>query len=886
MSAQQSQDLWSKTTKGIILKDNLVLRNSEPNKAGFYQLDLDRLKVRLANAPLRGISSKPSNVIIHFPNAEGGIEAFQVKEAPVMVPEFQAKHPDMRAYVGQGIDNPTSTIRFSITPLGLHAITLSSKKGALYIDPYSKNGRNYIVYAKQDLPALDEAFICEVKEANSFERSDFDLEMARNADDGMMRTFRLALACSAEYGNFHGGTVGSIQTAMMTTMTRVNGIFERELSLHMDMIDNTTIIYFGDVNADPYTNNSGSTMLGENQTEIDAKIGDAAYDIGHVFSTGGGGIAVLPSPCITGTKAKGVTGLSSPVGDVFDVEYVAHEMGHQYGANHTFNGSAGNCSGGNRNASTAYEPGSGTTIMSYAGICSPQNVEENSEDYFHQISLQEIWANIDSGGASDCGALSATGNSAPTAEAGASYTIPIFTPYKLTGASTDADGTGSHTFTWEQWDLTTTAGVPTVFDAEGPLVRSFKGTDNPTRYIPRLEDLRFSSGGSTTWELLSVVDNREIDFQLTVRDNDLINGGQTATDNMKVTTTSSSGPFLVTSQDTPGISWPVGSTQTVTWDVANTDLAPVSAANVNIWLSTDGGLTFTVPLATGVPNIGTYEISSVPNNTGPYCRIMVEGDGNIFFNINDEDFAIGFTVVKSCTQYASNQNLNASIPDGTGNPGQGTPLFNTINVSDSNTIDYIRLNADISHDNISDLLIQIQHPDGSTFTNPWQFNCSNENDLDIIFEDLAPDIVCAEPTTGTYNPVFPLSIFNGLDSVGNWNIVVVDFETGVTGTLNDWYVEICSTAITPLDINEFDLANFSIFPNPNSGSFNIKLNTTTNNKIGVEVFDLRGRSIYNNSYNSNSNFNQTIDLNNAQSGMYLVKISDGERSATKKIIVK
>ena len=882
MSAQQSQDLWSKTTKGITLKDNQVLRNSEPNKAGFYQLDLDRLKVRLANAPLRGTSSKPSNVIIHFPNAEGGIEAFQVKEAPVMVPEFQAKHPDMRAYVGQGIDNPTSTIRFSITPLGLHAMTLSSKKGALYIDPYSKNGRNYIVYAKQDLPALDEAFICEVKEANSFERSDFDLEMARNADDGMMRTFRLALACSAEYGNFHVGTVGSIQTAMMVTMTRVNGIFERELSLHMDMIDNTTIIYFGDVNADPYTNNSGSTMLGENQTEIDAKIGDAAYDIGHVFSTGGGGIAVLPSPCITGTKAKGVTGLSSPVGDVFDVEYVAHEMGHQYGANHTFNGSAGNCSGGNRNASTAYEPGSGTTIMSYAGICSPQNVEENSEDYFHQISLQEIWANIDSGGASDCGALSATGNSAPTAEAGASYTIPISTPYKLTGASTDADGTISHTFTWGQWDLTTTAGVPTVFDAEGPLVRSFKGTDNPTRYIPRLEDLRFSSGGSTTWELLSVVDNREIDFQLTVRDNDLINGGQTATDNMKVTTTNSSGPFLVTSQNTQGISWAVGSTQTVTWDVANTDLGPVSAANVNIWLSTDGGLTFTVPLATSVPNIGTYEIASVPNNTGAYCRIMVEGDGNIFFNINEVDFAVGFTVDTTCNQYPSTGPAQA-IDDN----GMAFTQTDGINILPSVTISDVNIGVNISHTRIGDLLVAVLSPDGNQINLVQPGDCASEDDLILKFDDDGDPFDCANSGTSQIFQSLQesLSLLNGEESDGVWTFGVGDFAAGQTGTLNSWYVEICETTITPLSIDDFDLANFSIFPNPNTGEFTLKLKSVSD-KLDVEVYDIRGRSIYNNSFENSYSLNQVINLNHIQAGMYLVKISDGERSATKKIIVK
>lgn len=885
ISAQKSENLWTKTTKENVSTTQRFIRKTEPRKATFYQLNFNGLKNLLQNTPKRKGFNGVSNVIINFPNTDGDLESYRVLEASVMDPILQEKYPNIKSYVGQSIDNPSTLIRFSVTPQGLHTMILSSNKGVQFMDPYGKDDSSYILYAKSSLPDLEDDFICGViDEISDKEGNNFNAETARNANDSMMREFRLALACTLEYSDFHvqaagqgGGTLAekkaAVLDAMVVTMTRVNGVYEKELSITMTLIANNEDIVF--IVTDPFTppaNNDADLLIAQSQSVIDDNIGDANYDIGHTFSTGGGGLASLGQVCVTSTKARGITGSSAPVGDAYDIDFVAHEMGHQFGANHTFNGDAGNCSGTTRVSSNAYEPGSGSTIMAYAGICSPQNVQSNSDAYFHQASLQEIWANLTTGN-STCAVQTATGNSPPTAIAGVSYTIPVSTPYKLTGSSTDTDGTGSHTFTWEQYDLGS-AGLPLVTNLTGPLVRSFEGTTDPVRYIPKLADL-MNSGGSSTWEKLASV-GRDINFQLTVRDNG-VSGGQAATDNMTATTVAAAGPFIITSQSTTGISWTASTTETITWDVAGTTANGVNTANVNILLSTDGGVSFDTVLVSNTPNDGTQNIT-VPNIAASNCRIMVEAIGNIFFNVNTESFSIG-NFVTSCTQYASAQNLNLVIPDNT-----GSAVGNIINIPDSNIIDYVSVNADISHTYINDLTIQIQHPNGTTFTNVWSRDCADENDIDIIFEDGAPAIICAEPTTGTYAPASPLNIFSGLDAIGNWTIAVLDSADQDSGFLNDWYIEVCTTT---LSAPEFDkLTHLSIFPNPNNGEFTVKLNSNSGNDIKINVYDIRGRRVFDNIYNNNSNFNKVINLGNVQSGLYLINVSDGLKTQTKKIIIK
>ncbi|WP_339634470.1 reprolysin-like metallopeptidase [Bizionia echini] len=890
---QNRNSIWQKVNKNDIRTTNLAERETMPEKAEYFQLDLNQLKQQLTQAPDRNEFSGESNLIINFPNAQGELEGYRVKEASILAPELQSQVPNIRSYIGVSISNPSDVIRFSVTPKGLHTMTLSSERGTQYIDPYTKDSNIYLSYSRRDVSQENRRFECAVEEEGlQVNNNSQDIEALRNANDGQIRNFRLALACTVEYAEFHWLAAGltaadseadkknAVLAAMVVTMTRVNALYERELSLNMTIIANNLDIVF--IDADTYTNDSGSAMLNQNQTVLTSIIGGANYDIGHVFSTGGGGVAILNSPCTPNNKAKGVTGLPNPVGDIFDYEYVAHEMGHQYGAPHTWNGDAGGCTPGQRSSSNAYEPGSGSTIMGYAGLCGVQNVQTFTDIYFHQKSLQMIWSNITNGN-SICASLSGSGNNAPTARAGANYTIPISTPYKLSATSTDNDGTESHTYTWEQYDLGP-SGVPNETTATGPLVRSIEGTTNPTRYIPNLPDL-LQQGGSTQWErLVSIA--RSISFRVTVRDNDP-RGGQTATDLMVANTVTAAGPFIVTSQDTPGTSWTQGETETITWDVAGTTSNGVDTANVNILLSTDGGLTYDTVLASNVPNNGSYDVV-VPNVVAPFCRVMVEAVGNIFFNINSADFAVGVTVTETCNNYESG-NIALPIPDGLGttSPQQGQPLFSSIEVTEDVVIDNnITFNVDISHTFIGDFLIQIQHPDVATnnaFVNVYAGGCGNNQDFNVTFDSNGSPIVCGSPTIGTYAPANSMDIFNGLNSAGTWRVAVVDFFQGDTGVLNDWSIEICTTSLSTAEFESLD--DLTVYPNPNNGDFNVKFNSTSNNDVIIEVLDIRGRKVFENSYRNTGIFNQSINLDNVQSGMYLLNISEGNRKVTKKIII-
>jgi subtilisin-like proprotein convertase family protein len=890
LNAQRSDNFWKPVDRLKAESSEQIFRKTSAYQAYYYQLNVSAIKAILQNAPQRLNGIINSNVVINLPNSSGGFDDYKVMEANVLHEELQVKYPSIKSYVGQGIDNPSLFVRFSISDFGLHTMTLGGNTGAQYIDPYSKQGDIYIVYAKRNLSELDNPHICQVEdELEMFNRSEIvNFEQARNANDGRLREYRLALACTQEYAAFHVDQAGlnaapdpekraAVLAAMNVTMTRVNGIYERDLSVTMTIVPNNETIIF--LTNDPFDNNNAGVLINQSQTVIDSNILNANYDIGHTFSTGGGGLAQLNSPCVSGQKARGITGLPQPVGDPFDVDFVAHEMGHQFGSTHTFNGNAGSCgSTGQRSATSAFEPGSGSTIMAYAGICGSQNVQTFSDAYFHQRSLELIWANISIGNSSTCPVQTISGNSAPTANAGVNYTIPVGTPYKLTGTSTDPDGIATHTYTWEQYDLGPAAGMPSETALQGPLVRSFQGTGNPTRFVPRLADVVQNGGSSTDWEKLTLV-NRLINYKLTVRDNDL-RGGQIAVDDMTITTNNSAAFFSVTSQNTSGITWTPGETETITWNIGGTNNAPISTQNVNILLSIDGGQNFDIILASNTPNDGSQDIT-VPDVFGANCRIMVEAVGNIFFNVNTQNFTIGSL---TCNDYNSGDNLNLPIPDGTGtsNPVAGSPLFNTINIPDDITIEQVSVSVNITHTFIGDLLIQIQHPEGS-FVNVWLGNCGSNDDINITFQDGAPAISCGTPTSGTFSPANPLSAFNGLSAQGNWNIAIVDFFAQDTGFLNSWGLEICTSSSLSVADNSID--KLQVYPNPNNGTFTVNFTPQSLEDIKLEVYDIRGRAILNQTYQSTGRFEETLTLDNAQSGMYLLSITNGNQKVTKKIIV-
>lgn len=638
--AQNSDKFWLKTNLQEKNKTKLIERKTIPTNFGLYQLNLNSLKRELSNAPKRKGKLTTSNNIVSFPNEKGEFLKYQVFESSIMEESLQKKHPNIKSYIGKGIDNSSAIIRFSITPLGLHGMIFQKTGETMFIDPYTTDKESYIVYTKKNLPSIKQ-FQCKFDELNSSTKLESQNVSAKtdNANDGNLRTYRLAIATTGEYSQFHitnqlatdDEKKTEVLAAINVTMTRVNGIFEKDVALTMVLVDNNTDVIFLDALTDELSNNDSSSLIDESQTVIDANIGTENYDIGHTFSTGGDGLAQLRSPC-TSSKARGITGSGNPIGDSYDIDFVAHEMGHQFGAHHTFNSDSGGC-GGNRDDSRAVEPGSGSTIMAYAGLCAPNNVQNNSSDYFHLVSIREMWANI-SNGNSQCGVITNTGNNPPTIDPLTNYTIPTSTPFILNANATDIDG-DELTYTWEQLD-TEIVPHPLVSTATGgPAFRSLSPTSSSKRYFPNQSTV-ITGDLSSTWEVLPSV-GRTMAFGVTVRDNNLV-GGQTASEETTITIDGTSGPFNLTSQTT-NETWDAGTTQTITWDVANTNISPVNCLFVNILLSTDGGLTYPITLDSNVLNDGSHDIVA-PNNATTNGRVKIESVENIFYTMNSADITI------------------------------------------------------------------------------------------------------------------------------------------------------------------------------------------------------------------------------------------------------
>ncbi|HEX4966798.1 MAG TPA: zinc-dependent metalloprotease family protein [Thermoanaerobaculia bacterium] len=606
------------------------------------EVDVKALENLLARAPAeRSAAAAVAPLVLALPYPDGTDKLFRVEESPILEPELAAKFPEIHTFVAQGIDDPTATARLSLTSLGFHAMVLGFS-GTVFIDPYRRWDARYVLsYYKEDAkkPA-GPAFHCEVKD-NDLE-PDFEVApdsltpvTAAVSSGTNLRTYRLALAATGEYTTAvcapNPAAVACALNAMAVSMNRVDGVYEREVAIRMVLIANDNLIVYTDGATDPYTNGDGATMLDENQSNIDSVIGTANYDIGHVFSTGGGGIAAR-SPCMT-RKAQGVTGQSNPIGDGFDIDYVAHEMGHQFGAAHTFNGTTLNCGNNNRSGTSAYEPGSGTTIMAYAGICGAEDLQPHSDDTFHTRSFDQIVAFSTGATGNSCAVTTPTGNRAPTVNAGAAFTIPKLTPFTLTGSGSDPDG-DALTYMWEEFDLGSAAPPNDDVAAVRPIFRSFVPLTVPSRTFPRLSDIL--NNVATFGESMSTR-NRTMTFRLTARDNRTGGGGVNwaAT---TVTVNAAAGPFIVTQPDT-ALTWAGNSTQTVTWNVAGTDVAPVSCANVAIDLSTDGGNTFPVSLVASTPNDGSQAVT-LPNTLTAQARIRVSCVGNVFFDISNANFTI------------------------------------------------------------------------------------------------------------------------------------------------------------------------------------------------------------------------------------------------------
>ncbi|MBP1164001.1 hypothetical protein JOE44_000885 [Chryseobacterium sp. PvR013] len=635
ISFAQTDRLWSegsRKTSSEIFENKTSISNPK-----VYNLDINGLKNMLAKAPKRLAAGEKSELIISFPNSEGRMESFKVRENSNFAPELAAKYPDIKSYVGQGLDDPNSTVYFSVSPLGLSSMEIYGDKSAVFIEPYTKDLSSYVVYRKSDKKDDLNKFECTVVDAAQKGVSNSALAARPNADDAKLRTFRLALSCTGEYTTYFGGTKAQALAAMNTTMTRVNGVFEKDFAARMVLIANNDAVIYTNASTDPYSAASGmSSWNSQLQSTLTSVIGEANYDIGHLFgaSGGGGNAGCIGCICTNGSKGSGYTSPADaiPSGDNFDIDYVAHEMGHQFGGNHTFSMS-------NEGTGVNMEPGSGSTIMGYAGITS-QDIQPHSDAFFHAVSIQQITNNIK---AKTCSVNTNTGNSIPTASAGLDYTIPKGTPFVLTGTGTDADG-DSLTYIWEQMDnasssQTGASSAASATKTSGPNFRSWTPTTAPVRYFPRMASVltgaTTTAGSEITVEALSSV-ARTLNFRFTVRDNKAGGSGNNS-DDAVITVNGTAGPFNITSQNS-ATTYAGGSSQTITWNVAGTTANGVNAANVDILWSTDSGNTWTTLLA-GTPNDGSQAVT-IPNSTTTTGRIMVKGSNHIFFDVNNANISV------------------------------------------------------------------------------------------------------------------------------------------------------------------------------------------------------------------------------------------------------
>jgi subtilisin-like proprotein convertase family protein len=883
--AQNKAQYWAPHDGRV---DNPRVLDFQVNSAEYFALDIDALSRDLTRAgSIHDENGQPVTIVIP---TISGLKPFQVYEAGDMEAALQTKYPSIRSYKGVSVDNSGDRIRMTITPYGFYASVESFEHGRQYIDPINKSGDVHMLYSRGNV--IGDAIESCGFDNNSITVDQLSANGIEDANDSQLRTYRIAISTTVEYSRFQYLNAGltdaspdvdrrnAVMAAIGVTLARVNQIYERDLAIQMILVANNDQIVFLDT--DNFSNNNPVALLSENQAAIDSIIGSSNYDIGHVFSTGGGGIASFASVCNGSRKAQGVTGSPSPIGDPYDIDFVAHEIGHQFGASHSYNGDAAAC-GGQRSASTAYEVGSGTTIMAYAGICPPQNVQPNSDAYFHQISLDQIFNFVSN--SARCSNELTIANDPPTADAGPDYFIPISTPYKLTGSSTDPQGTSLHTYTWEQYDLGT-AGTPDSRSTNGPLVRSREGTSSPTRIIPKLSDILANGGTSTEWEVLPAV-TRAINYRLTVRDNDA-RGGQSASDQAQLISQVSAGPFTVTSQNTSGITWLPNTTETITWSVANTNAAPINTSTVNILLSSDGGQTFDTVLAANTPNDGSEAITVPSNIVSIDCRIMIEAVNNVFFNVNTERFAVNAREEVVCDSFSSGV-VNTVIPDSPGTNVQGAPAFVPVQVTTTSQPDFVRVTTDVTHPYNGDLILQLQSPTSGQFSNIWARDCNATQNANIqfTFEDGAPAIACGNTSTGSgpYNPSNPLSVFNGSNPSGTWNLVGVDFFQGDTGTINSWSIEICTTRVVPLSTESFVNADFNIYPNPSNGQITIESPLFEQNNFQIRLFDISGKQITTQELAKRKS--NILDFSNLlSSGIYLLQIESESTSSVHKLVIE
>ncbi len=879
--------LWQETNNAIskAKKSGDAISGIETSQHKNFQVNYIDLKNVIHTAPLRKVSTTASGSVMQFPDAKGKLASYRLQRVITMHPELAAKYPGIANYVGYDINNPTKTIRITETPKGIHA-RLSSNETTSYITPVSNDGKSYKVYGKNAIIPLTEQPNCLVGGKQKISEGFFSQKSTSKASkaisDGKLRTLRMALVTTAEFSNYYinkdGAENGTDQekkaaviAGLNVLLNSLNDLYEREFSISMVLVPDNDKTIFLDTTTDGLSNNNTGALVDEGNAILNAEIGSDNFDIGHTMGTGGGGLAYFFTPCSSrNDKGRAVSGSSRPEGDGFVFDLWAHEVGHQFTGDHSFN----NFCNDNRSNNSAVEPGSGTTIMSYAGICAP-NVQRISDHHFHGLSHKQISGFITQriNPSNSCGVtITENNNNAPVIQEIPNYIIPTDTPFVLSAIATDPDN-DILTYQFDQMDNEITTAPPTANAQRGPVFRSIFPTTDSYRYFPNINEV-LAGNLAPEWEVIPSV-SREMNFTVTVRDIRNSLGAQSAFRDFKVNFVKTE-PFSVTSQNQNNITWTTGQQQEITWNVAGTTSNGIDTPNVTIILSTDGGQSFDTILATSTPNDGVHSIT-VPNDAASKnARIMVKGVDNVFFAVNESPIAINV----QCEEYTNQEVLN--IPD------TNIPVVSAINVNQGmDQIVDLKVQIDMEHNRVEYLTIELIHPNG-TVISLWNRNCGTQ-DISangIIFDDASPAIQCpnGQVLGQEYAPVEKLSGLKGLSASGEWKL---SFQStnGRTGTVNSWNIDICTTnGDTDLSVTEFStLKGTKIYPNPSNGIFTADFGNNTSKNYQITLYDLVGRKIYS---TTNTNARSLINVQNISKGNYLMIFETENAKAVSKIIIQ
>ena len=628
-------------------------------------------KLLLNEQKMIGLLQKPQEVSLPLPN--GSMIQVQIELDDILPPALAKKYPLIKTYRVLPSQDLISG-RLDINENGFHGMLQMRSGEVVFIDPekpktsgilfksvQSAQTKQYVSYNKQDqIQGHDESYSCGVShkletlkpltenspQFKALANEQFDTANKLNAQ-GSLINYRIAIAATGEYVAKSGGTVASALSAIVTTLSRVNEVYEKDLGIHLTLIENNDLLIYVDAQSDPYDASSAEGLIKQNQNNTDLVIGTENYDIGHLFTTSsGGGLAAIGSVCQVSRKALGVSGIANPHNDSFNIDFVAHEIGHQFGATHTFSSTEGSCSG-TRTGITSFEPGSGSTVMSYAGSCGIDSLQSGSDAMFHIGSIEQI-RTFTQGHGGSCGTRQSLGNTAPIADAGNDYTIPARTPFELKGNAIDSDG-DTLVYGWQQVDAGSKSSLKDKDNGSNALFRAYMPNENTQRTFPVLNSIL--THDTINGETLPS-EERTLNFKFVVQDG--FNAARS--DTMKINVKRTGSRFAL---EQPRAHYVLGKSHKIKWNVAGTDKAPVSCDSVDVSLSTDGGYSFSHTLLENTPNLGEATIYLNTDLPETYqARLKLKCSNNIFFAVSYRNFRLTLDNIADAEEVGAEANLS------------------------------------------------------------------------------------------------------------------------------------------------------------------------------------------------------------------------------------